>query len=149
MLLLLRYAAAGLVLLLLYLLFAGTVSATELEAGVPLAVATVGLMVLLQRLARRPLSLRAPARAFHRPLTAVVPDAVRVARVLLSPRPREGGLICQPFRRGGCREAGRRALTVIGCSLAPNGIVVRMTRDALIIHYLAPKQPNPDREWPA
>lgn len=89
---------------------------------------------------------------------ALYPDLVRVGLRLLAalkqrPDGAMGTIATQPFRRGDPEDAvaaGRRALVVLGASLAPNGYVLRapQDRDVLVMHRLAAASPNPDAAWP-
>lgn len=141
-----------LVLAAFYLLCAGQVSADEAVAAILAAAVGAIFSVLIRRAADRPLRLRAPwPRTICRPLAALLPDAARVGRVLLSARP-HGEAVIQPFAHGGetPEDAGRRALVTLGASLAPNGYVLRIpgATDALLMHRLAHAPPKRDRAWP-
>lgn len=151
--------AAWVILAGFYLLFAGQLSVTEVMAGVPATLACTGFAVLLHRAQSRRFQLRAPwFRVLAMPLAALFPDAVKVGGVLLrSLRRRPDGPLGvvsrQPFRHGGdeAPDAGRRALSTLGLSLAPNGYVLLVPdgRDALILHRLAPAAADGNPEWPA
>jgi hypothetical protein len=152
-----RFAAAWLLFATLYLLLAGEVSATEIEAGAPLAILTVAFVLLQRRIAARRLSLPLMTKAYIRPLAALLPDAVRVGKVILvslvhRPAADVGHLLRQPFQAGGSSpaEAGRQAVVELGLSLAPNAFAVclRPQDDELLLHCLHPKQASPDRAWP-
>ncbi len=151
----LRGAATWAVFLALYLLLAGAISTNELLAGVPAAAAASCFATALHRVEERRTSLRGPwPRLLLRPLTALLPDAVKAARVLLRaiarrPNGPVGLSTRQPFREGiDPRDAGRRGLVTLATSLAPNGYVLAVEADALILHRLAPARPRSDREWP-
>ena len=69
----------------------------------------------------------------------------------------DGSIARQPFRPGGpdSADAGRRALASLAASFAPNGFVLdvapsvlRADESALLMHYLVPKTPSTDVEWP-
>ncbi len=141
-----------------YALFAGELSVSELEAGVPAAALATALAVLLHRSRQRPFRLRAPwLRVLGRPLAALFADAVKVGLVLATairrrPSGPVGSVLRQPFRHGGDdpADAGRRALSILGSSFAPNGFVLRAPdrRDVLLVHCLHPAPAKPDPEWP-
>jgi hypothetical protein len=154
----LRAAALWIVCLVLYLLFAAPVSTEELIAGVPSAAAITGFALLYRRAEERRMDLRAPwFRVAFRALAAIPPDALRVGRALLralwGPRSAQAGLSAQqPFRQGNdtAADATRRALVVLGTSLAPNGFVLMMPEgsETMVLHRLVQVPPQPDREWP-
>ncbi len=150
-----RGAATWSVFLAFYLLLAGAISTNELLAGIPAAAAASCFAIGLHRVEERRTSLRGPwPRLLLRPLAALLPDAVKAARILLRAIARRpdgpvGLPTRQPFREGtGPRDAGRRGLVTLATSLAPNGYVLAVGPDALILHRLAPAPPRPDREWP-
>lgn len=141
----------------LYALFAGEVSLSEAIAGLLATGIALAYAAFLHRSRSRRISVRGlPFRVVFAPLGALLPDAWRVGRVLARavlrrPAGAAGTLSRPPFREGGreAREAGRRGLVTLGLSLAPNGYVVNIEADALILHRLAPAAPSPDREWPS
>lgn len=151
---LLTLLLAGL-LLGLYLLLAGQASATEFLAAVPAVLLAVGMAQALRTHADRQMQLQAPWRqVLLRPLASICSDSVRVGVALLHaivrPAAHAGMVSRQAFRAGGDQpcEAGRRALVVVGGSLAPNGFVLEVLPDALSTHRLVPAQPQDDTEWP-
>ncbi len=154
----LRAAALWIVFLGLYLLFAAPVSTQELIAGVPSAAAITGFALLYRRAEERRMDLRAPwFRVTRRALAAVPPDALRVGGALLrslwGPRYAQTGLAAQqPFLHGNdtASDATRRALVVLGTSLAPNGYMLMMPEgsETMVLHRLVQVPPRPDREWP-
>ena len=149
---------AALIFFGFYILFAGQVSVTEIEAGAPAAIAAAGFTVLLHRVTERPFRLKAPwLRVLGEPLAALLPDAVRVGRALLRALWRRppgvvGPVTRQPFQEGGedPASAARRGLVTLGSSLAPNGYVLAIPdgEGALLLHRLAAVPPNPDQRWP-
>ena len=151
---------AALIFFGIYILFAGQVSVTEIEAGAPAAVAAAGFTVLLHRVAEpeRAFRLKAPwLRVLGKPLAALFPDAVRVGRALLQalwrrPSSAVGLVVRQPFQEGGGdpASAARRGLVTLGSSLAPNGYVLGIPdeEEALLLHRLAAVPPDPDQRWP-
>lgn len=143
----------------LYLLFAGQLSGSEVIAGVPASLAAAVFALLVHRVQPRRFQVRAPwLRVVVRPIAALFPDAARVGTMLLRAMWRRpdgplGVISQQPFRHGGNQpgDAGRRALTTLGLSLAPNGYVLLVPddRDMLPVHRLAPAVMGSDPEWPA
>jgi hypothetical protein len=143
----------------LYLLFAGQLSSTELlTAGLVAAAFTLLTAILRLRHDRR-LSLPwPPVRALLRPFASLFADSGRVGLVLLRailhrPSGAVGAASPQPYRAGGQAPAdsGRRALVILGSSLAPNGFVLEDlpdNGDRLVMHRLAQVGPSRDREWP-
>jgi hypothetical protein len=158
----LRAAALWIVFLGIYLLFAAPVSTSELIAGVPSAAAVTAFALLYRRAEERRLHLPAPrlrilARVILRALAAIPPDILRVGQALLrslnGPRVAHAGIASnQPFRQGNdsAEDAARRAIVVLGTSLAPNGYVLMMPEgsETMVLHRLALVPPKPDREWP-
>jgi hypothetical protein len=152
-------AAVWCVLAACYLLFAGQVSSQEIAAGLVATAPATGFAVLLHRARSRRMRLRAPwFRLVGRPLAALFPDVVRVGLRLLRAlwRPPDGaaGMVArQPFRYGDADagDAGRRGMTTLALSVAPNGYVMNVPAgdDAVLMHRLAPAVPDPDPEWPA
>jgi hypothetical protein len=151
-------ALAALIFLGVYLMFAGQVSATELLAGIPAAVAAAAYAVLLHRVAERPFRLDAPwPRVLGKPLMALFPDVIRVGRTLLRvlwrrPPGMVGTIVRQPFQAGGAdpASAARRGLVTLAASLAPNGYGMDILdgADVLVLHRLAPAPLAPDQRWP-
>ena len=142
-----------------YALFAGQVSTTEAIAGIFLAIVMTTYAALLRHVRHRDLNLAgAPwVRLIVRPAASLLPDAVRVGRVLLRclwrrPAGPVGVVSRQPFRSGSNDpgDAGRRGLVTLGISLAPNGYALELAAcdDAVVLHRLAGAAPTADREWP-
>jgi hypothetical protein len=150
--------SAWIILTSFYFLFAGQVSTSECSVGLPAAVIATGFAALLHRAQSRRVGLRGPwLRIIARPLADLYPDAIKVGRVLLvtlwrQPKRPLGLVIPQPFRHGddAAGDAGRRGLVTLGMSLAPNGYVLDIPdgQDVLVMHRLAPAEPDPDPEWP-
>ena len=142
----------------LYLLLAGQLSSTELLTAAIVGVALTLLALVLRSRRDRPLLLPwPPARAMLHPFASLFLDSGRVGLVLLRavlrrPAGVAGTISQQPFRRGGRdpRDGARRALVILGTSLAPNGFVLDLPedKDNLLMHRLAPVAPDRDKEWP-
>lgn len=145
------------VLFALYLGLAGALDPVELALGIVCAGFGAVFALGLSRIAHRTYRLRPPPRAILRPLGAVLPetavvgfDLVRVARE--GARGQRGSFVRQSFEPGGedPRSAGRRALAVLGVSLAPRAVVVRGERSqTLILHTMPSKPASGDPRWPA
>ena len=141
-----------------YLLLAGSLGRTELITCAIVAVGFAGLATVLHLRQEHRLRLPVPpGRALWRLACAVPLDTARVGLVLLrSLRRRPDGQLtavaAQPFQPGGDDPdaAARRALVILGSSLAPNGFVVALPRDghALCLHRLANAAPRRDARWP-
>ena len=140
----------------LSLFFAGDVSTVEVIAALICGAAGTGFSVALNVVAKKHFSLSPPAKVVLKPFGALVPEYLVVGRALVAvavsgaPRQR-GAFVHQPFDFGGndARSASRRALTVIGVSLAPRTFVIRGENgDALLLHGFPDKAPSPDTEWP-
>ena len=152
-----RVALLFLVLLGLYLFFAGEVSTVEMIAGGVAAGAATGLAVALVVVAKKHFRLAAPAKAIFHPLAALLPEFFQVGKQLIivalqGTSGQRGAFIPQPFEPGGDDpvSAARRAATVIGVSLAPGTFVIRGERDvSLLLHAWPEKPPSRDRAWPA
>ena len=144
-----------LVLAGLYLVLAGTADAVEVACATVAASLAAGLGVAMALIDERRFTVSFPAKAVLRPLASLLPDLIAVGRVLLaigSPRDHRGCLVHQPFHSGGAegRSTFRRAVSIIGVSLAPRTFVVRgEDSDELLLHCLPEKAPSPDRVWPA
>jgi hypothetical protein len=154
----LRAAALWIVFLGLYLFFAAPVSSSELVAGVPSAAAITAFALQYRRAADRRMDLRAPwARFILLSLKAVPGDVLRVGGALLlslwrAPQREIGSTSHQPFREGDDTGASaiRRAMAVLGTSLAPNGYVLMLLRgsETIVLHRLVRAAPRANREWP-
>jgi len=131
-----------------YVLFVGPFSLSEALAAVPAVLGGFGFAILHDRVAEHPLRVRAPWRVWVSVPVRFVKDTVLVGRALLNPV--SGRIAAQPFDPGGAdaESAGRRAAVILGASLAPNGYVVRVTDDALILHQLVPAPAKPNTQWP-
>lgn len=144
------------ILAALYLLFAGQVSMTEIEAGLPLTLVASALVAIQRRTAVRHWSGPVRAKALFKPILSLVPDAIRVGAVLCAsllrrPDGSAGFILRQPFRPGGNRpdDNARRGVTELSASFAPNAFAIRLREDALLLHCLSSRKPSPDAEWPA
>ena len=153
-----RAAALWIVFLGLYLFFAAPVSSSELVAGVPSAAALTAFALLYRRAEERRMNLRAPwLRVIFRSLGSVPGDVLRVGRMLIgslwhAPERQVGIASHQPFRQGDdtATDAARRAMVVLGTSLAPNGFVLMMPEgsETMVLHRLVLTPPRAEREWP-
>ncbi len=141
-----------------YLFLAGSADTVELLAMAFCVTLGTALAVGLSVVAKAPIALRPPPRAILRPLAALLPELVGVGRRLAAVAFHgaggyEGGFVHQPFDFGvaDAREAGRRAMTLIGVSLAPRSFVVRGEKadGTVLLHGFPPKPVSPDTRWPA
>jgi hypothetical protein len=152
-----RVVLLFLVLLGLYLFFAGEVSTVEVIAGIVAAAAATALGIGLVAVAKKHFRVAPPPRAILRPLAALLPETFAVGYQLIRVALRgaggqQGGFIQQPFDPGGddARSSGRRAAVVIGVSLAPRTFVIRGDRgESLLLHGWPEKRPSADKAWPA
>ncbi|MCQ8278089.1 hypothetical protein NFI95_06465 [Acetobacteraceae bacterium KSS8] len=144
-------------LFLLYAALTGSLGFHEILAGVGCAVLLCVLVSTIHRGEPRLLVLRPPPRVLLRVSRALLIDTLRVGRVLCAailrrPDGRAGTIETVAFRHGGDdpQAAGRRALVVLGASLAPNGFVLAAPRgrDTLVMHKLAPSRDPADPRWP-
>jgi hypothetical protein len=106
----------------------------------------------MSRNAARPLRVRAPwPRILTRVSGALVMDTGRVGLALLRSlaRPVTGVASVQRFAPGGsgAQDSGRRAVVILATSLAPNGFVMRVKPDALLVHQLVPAPAGEDLDW--
>ena len=147
------------VLLGIYLFFAGEINTVEVVAGIVCAAAGTGLGIGSAVVAKQSFAFAPPWRALAAPFAALLPETLVVGRELVAAAVagsgadgRRGDFIRQPFRPGDAgdpRTSGRRALTIIGVSMAPRTFVVRGERsDTLLLHGLPAKPPSPDDVWP-
>ncbi len=141
----------------LYLFLAGTVDAVEIIAMVVCAAAGTALAVALETVAKRNYAPLPPPKAILRPFAALLPELLVVGRELVAvalhgAAAQRGTFVRQPFEPGAddTRSSGRRALTIIGISLAPRTFAIRGERtDTLLLHGLPPKPASRDTAWPA
>jgi len=145
------------VLFALYLLFAGTIDATEIGTGLVVATLATAFMQFVRVGRQRDLQLLPPIRVLWRPVLGVLTDSVRVGGVLLRvvwrrPDGQVGTIARQPFRQGGqtAGDAGRRGMMTLSASLAPNGYVLHIPdgENVVLMHRLASVPLNHDHEWP-
>lgn len=126
--------AAGLIV---YLALAGQASATELAAGAFVALLMAGFAAALHLRQDRPVALSwAAARRFGRVTAALPLDTLRVGVSLACTivRTSAGTARWTPLAT---KDPGCRAAEVLGTSLAPNGIVVLVETDRMLVHHLA------------
>lgn len=153
-----RAAASFLVMAAFYALFAGQISPSEVEAGLPSAFLATVLTVLLRRAASRQLALtKARPGTVLSGVAAIFPDVVRVAGVLLRALLRRpcgalGPIVSQraPLNGNAATDAGRRAVVTLALSAAPNGYVVgaQEERGTLLLHRLFAPSPDENGERP-
>ncbi len=147
-------ALAWLTLFALYMLFAGKASRAELSAAALVAVASSAFAVYVYQQGHRPMRLRAPfPYLFWRVGLALARDTVKAGGALFRAAlgaPVKGVIQRQPFdtRDDSPEQVGRRALVILGLSIAPNGFVLEETGDSLLLHRLVPAAPEQDPEWP-
>ncbi len=156
-----RYVWAPLMWIVLagfYLFLAGSADTVELIAMLVCCTLGVMLAVGLSLVAQEHFTLRPAPRAILKPFAALLPDFYAVGRELVAVAIHGGGRHCgdyvrQPFDFGAAtpREAGRRAVTTIGVSLAPRTFLVRGNRSdgTLLLHGFPAKPVSPDGRWPA
>ncbi len=141
-----------------YLFLAGSADTVELIAMLVCCTLGVALAVGLSLVAQEHFTLRPAPRAILKPLGALLPDFYAVGRGLVAVAIRgaerhHGDYVHQPFDFGTDtpREAGRRAVTTIGVSLAPRTFLVRGNRPdgTLLLHGFPAKPVSPDERWPA
>ena len=139
-----------------YLLFAGQASRSECLTGVVAAALATALAAVWRTAGPRRFRMLAPwPRLVGAPLASLGPDAVRVGACLAAairrrPPAELGAIQGQPFRAGGDRPeaAARRGLVALAVSFAPNGYMLDIEGDSLLLHRLRPDDPQPDPVWP-
>lgn len=142
------------VLFALYLLLVGQVSAAEAVAGALTAAAAASLALLVRRLGSRAFQFRlAWLWEMRRPVRALFVDLVRIGRVLaraLAGYSAAGTVVRQPFAGEGDVPfaAARCGVVTLAASFAPNGYVLGIAPETLLLHRLAPQPATADREWP-
>ena len=141
-----------------YLFFAGSVDAVEITVMLVCCTLGAALAVGLSLVAQEHFALRPAPRALFKPLAALLPEFFTVGRELFAvaihgSHRHNGDYVHQPFDFGAAtpREAGRRAVTTIGVSLAPRTFLVRGNRSdgTLLLHGFPAKPVSPDERWPA
>lgn len=140
----------------LYLGFAGSVETAEIMAAAATATCIVGLIFWCRH--GRATALRTRTSWLHiLPLVvrAVAIEAVVVGAALLRTLVRvrvraQGEVLSQPFDPGdqSPRAAGRRAVAVLAASAAPDGYVLAIRENSLLLHRLVPRPTASDRRWP-
>jgi hypothetical protein len=145
-----------LLLVALYLLFAGQATAPELAAAALTAAAATTYHLHVRHHACRQFRFTAPwPRLAGRIAWALARDTALVGWGLvraIAGRPLRGGEARQPFESSGLTPsaAGHRAIVVLAASVAPNGYVIDVLEppNGLLMHRLVPRPPAPDRRWP-
>ncbi|MFC0410135.1 hypothetical protein [Roseomonas elaeocarpi] len=143
-------------LALLYLAFVGQPTWQEAAAALIGAALFAGFSLAQRQTAPQPFRFSLPPlHAAVSLLGALGRETATVGLALLRAvigRPVRGEVTTQPFEPGGpdARDAARRALVILGLSLAPNGFVLDDTGEAegLPLHRLAPQPVAADRRWP-
>ena len=134
------------VLLVLWLVFVGTVQDVEIIAGLCAAAigATAAEVVRSQGLLGFRVEWRW-LRQTSKPLLRVIPDFFVVLVALARRRP--GGFRTVPFPTGGTRDvdAGRRAFITLASSLGPNSLVIDVDEESgeVLVHDLVPGATSP------
>jgi multisubunit Na+/H+ antiporter MnhE subunit len=155
-----RYLGWWFILIILYLLLAGTLDLSETVAGVIIATLTMGLLTVVR--GQRERHYRARLRwlsHFKRLPGQVITDTALLItalwRRLTLGEKRFGVFQTLPFNPGAEKDpedATRRALVTSAISLPPNSYVVAIDREeeTLIVHQLVPSEPpgQGDQEWP-
>lgn len=151
-------AVTWIVLAGFYLFLAGSIDTVEVIGMLVCCTLGAALAFGLSVVAQEHFTLRPPPRAILRPLAAALPEFLTVGRELAVVALRgagrhHGDFVHQPFDFGAetPREAGRRAVTLVGVSLAPRTFVVRGNRadGSVLLHGFPPKPLSPDVKWPA
>ncbi len=141
-----------------YLFLAGSLGTVEIIAALVCCTLGTALAVGLSLVAHQHFTLRPAPRAILRPLAALLPEFLTVGRELATVVFRgagrhHGDYVHQPFDFGAAdpRDAGRRAMTTVGVSLAPRTFLVRGERSdgTLLLHGFPPKPVSEDARWPA
>ena len=141
-----------------YLGLAGSISTVEIVATLVCCTLGTALAIGLSLIAQEHFILRPVPRAVFRPFAAALPEFFTVGRELVAVALRgsgrhHGDYVHQPFDFGAAapRDAGRRAVTTIGVSLAPRTFLVRGERadGTLLLHGFPPKPVSEDQRWPA
>jgi hypothetical protein len=139
----------------LYLGFAGSAETAEAGAAAVAGTLIVGFIFWCRHARTAAVRVRASwLRILPRVLRALCAEAVVVGGALLRALPAgvraAGAMRSQPFDPDGhsAPAAGRRALAVLAASAAPDGYVVAVSADSLLLHRLVPRPPSPDRRWP-
>jgi len=143
-------------LALLYLIFVGQLGWQEGAAALIGALLCCAFSLAQRRAAPQPFHFTPPPlRTVVSLLGALGRETGTVGLALLravTGAPAGGQVTPQPFEPGGpdARDAARRALVILGLSLAPNGFVLDDTeaQEALPLHRLVPQPVAPDRRWP-
>lgn len=138
----------------LYLGFAGSAETAEIIAAAVTATFIVGFVFWCRH--ARATALRTQISWLHilpRVPRAVAIEAVVVGAALLRTLvrvPAQGEVLSQPFNPGdqSPRAAGRRAVAVLAASAAPDGYVLTIREDSLLLHRLVPRPTASDRRWP-
>jgi hypothetical protein len=130
-----HWLAAWAIMFCVWMLLVGSTDAIELTGGVfGAAIAATGLALVQAR---------------DNVLLIIRPSWLLI--LLRMGQPVGGHVLRFGFDAGSPDDpyaAGRRALVVVGVSLAPNAVVVRIDGTDLIVHQLLAAPAPQDREWP-
>jgi hypothetical protein len=129
----------------LWLVLAGSLSASELVTGAAVAAVAASVATAVRNPAVRARDLLAEARGAARGLLPVPADVWRLVVVLgreIARRPSRGAFEVEAFDAGedtDPRALARRALVPLGRSLSPNEYVVGIDADAglMLVHRLS------------
>lgn len=138
-----------------YLLFAGQVSADELVASIIAGFCAGAWLALLRRRAQVQFELRLAVVPALMRAVAALPGAcakVGVALFRSAITGRGGVIIAQGFdtgRQNEAHEVGRRGAAMLLASLAPDGYVVRVDKEAhcLRSHVIVPSPSPLNTKW--
>ena len=130
----------GLLLTAIYLVLAGQVSGDEIGLAFACGLIALGWSLTIRHAARLRFRFSPEMLTMTAGALADVPRAIiAVAPALLLPR--RGSIRREPAARGGANgaDAGRRAITLLAISLAPDRFALRWAKrgDAVEIHHLS------------
>ena len=140
-----------------YLLFAGTLSLSEVVTGAVLGAISAAAAVLLRRLSGRHFAfstvhIRVWGRALRGVPTATARTGIALAAPFLRLHASSGRADTQPFRPGRTdapADRARRATVVLATSLAPNTFVLNipLQRHEALLHGIDGEAPQTNPEW--
>lgn len=140
-----------------YLLFAGTLSLSEVATGAVLGAVSAAGTVLLNRVSAHHFTFSPEhARVWGRALRGIPAATARTGMALaaLLPRshPSPGRADAQPFRPGRTdapADRARRVTAVLATSVAPNSFVLNipLQRHEVLLHGIDGRPPQTNSEW--